>query len=69
MHEKEEEIIYILKGRGNMYFNNQSEKIEKTCILIPLKVVHSINNILEELLKIAYFIPPPVKQGSYDKKI
>jgi mannose-6-phosphate isomerase-like protein (cupin superfamily) len=67
---KEEEIIYILTSKGEMYFDSKPEKIEKgTCIFIPPKVVHSINNTSNEVLKLAYVFSPPTKQGSYDKKI
>ena len=60
VHEEQEEILYVLHGNGEMYFDNKPEKIEKrTCILIPLKIVHSIDNILDEPLKIAYFIFSP----------
>jgi len=53
-----------------MYFNNQSEKIEKNLLyLYSSQSSAQHNNILEELLKIAYFISSPAKQGSYDKKI
>ena len=69
-HEEVEEIIYVLKGKGDMYFDNKPERIEKgTCIFIPPKVFHSINNTSNEVLKLAYVFSPPAKQGSYDKKI
>lgn len=70
VHEEQEEILYVLKGKGEMYFDNKPEKIEKgTCIFIPPKVVHSINNTSNEVLRVVYVFSPPVKQGSYDKKI
>lgn len=69
VHEEQEEILYVLKGRGEMYFDNELEKIEEgTCIFVPPKVVHSINNTSDEVLKVVYVFSPPVKQGSYDKK-
>jgi mannose-6-phosphate isomerase-like protein (cupin superfamily) len=69
VHEEQEEILYVLHGKGEMYFNNMPEKIEKgTCIFVPPKVVHSINNTSNEVLKVVYVFSPPVKQGSYDKK-
>jgi len=69
VHEEQEEILYVLEGRGEMYFNNTPERIEKgTCIFVPPRVIHSINNTSNEVLKLAYVFSPPVKQGSYDKK-
>ncbi len=68
VHEVEEEIIYVLHGSGEIHFDSKIEKIEKgTCIFIPPKVTHSINNTSENILKVAYVFSPPVKQGSYDK--
>lgn len=69
MHEKEEEILYVLSGHGEMYFDGVPEPIEAgTCIYIPPGVEHSINNLGDEILKVAYVFSPPVKQGSYEAK-
>jgi len=70
LHEEQEEILYVLKGKGEMYFDTTPERIEKgTCIFVPPRVVHSINNTSNEVLKLAYVFSPPVKQEAYDKKI
>ena len=69
VHEEQEEILYVLTGKGEMYFDDVPEKVKPgTCIYVPPKVVHSINNTSDEVLKVAYVFSPPVKQGSYDKK-
>ncbi|MEK6645195.1 MAG: cupin domain-containing protein [Candidatus Firestonebacteria bacterium] len=69
VHKKEEEIIYILTGSGKMFFDGKSEPIKPgTCIFIPPKVVHSINNTSKQVMKLVYVFSPPVVQGSYDKK-
>ena len=69
VHDTQEEVIYILKGKGEIYFNGIPEEIEPgSCIFIPPGVEHSINNTSNEILKLAYVFSPPVKQGSYDKK-
>ncbi len=69
VHENEEEIIYILTGKGEMYFDGEAEPVEPgSCVIIPKKVVHSINNTSDEVMKLAYVFSPPVVQGSYDKK-
>lgn len=69
VHEKEEEILYVLSGSGEMYFDGKPEEIKPgTCILVPPKVKHNINNTGKEVIKLIYVFSPPVEQGSYDKK-
>jgi len=69
VHEKEEEIIYVLTGKGEMYFDGEAEPVEPgSCVIIPKGVTHSINNTGDEVIKLAYVFSPPVVQGSYDKK-
>jgi mannose-6-phosphate isomerase-like protein (cupin superfamily) len=69
VHELQEEILYILSGKGEFYFNEKPESVEPgTCIYVPPGVTHSINNTSAEILKVVYVFSPPVKQGSYDKK-
>ena len=69
VHEEQEEILYVLQGTGEMYFDDKPEKIKKgTCMFVPAKVIHSISNSSDEVLKVIYVFSPPVKQGSYDKK-
>jgi mannose-6-phosphate isomerase-like protein (cupin superfamily) len=69
VHETSEEVIYILTGKGEIYFDGKPEPVEPgTCVYIPPGVVHSINNLSDEILKVAYVFSPPVVQGSYDPK-
>ncbi len=69
VHENEEEIIYILTGEGEIYFDGKPEPVKPgSCVLIPKKVVHSINNTSDVVMKLNYVFSPPVIQGSYDKK-
>lgn len=69
VHENEEEIIYILSGKGEIYFDGAPEPVTPgSCVFIPKKVAHSIHNTSDEIMKLAYVFSPPVKQGSYEKK-
>jgi quercetin dioxygenase-like cupin family protein len=69
VHPAEEEIIYVLTGRGEIYFDGVPEPVEPgSCVYVPPGVEHSINNQSDEVMKIAYVFSPPVVQGSYDKK-
>jgi len=68
IHLNEEEIIYILEGEGEIYFDGTPEPVKPgTCIYIPQKVEHSINNKCDIPMKLVYVFSPPVVQGSYDK--
>jgi len=68
VHQNEEEIIYIISGKGEMYFDGVPEELKPgVCVYVPSGVVHSINNTSNSILKMAYVFSPPVEQGSYDK--
>lgn len=68
VHPEEEEILYVLTGEGEMYFDGEPEPIQPgTCIIVPPKVKHSIKNDSPEILRVVYIFSPPVIQGSYDK--
>jgi quercetin dioxygenase-like cupin family protein len=69
VHPKEEEIIYVMSGKGEIYFDGIPEPVEPgTVAYAPVGVEHSINNQSDEVLKIVYVFSPPVAQGSYEKK-
>jgi mannose-6-phosphate isomerase-like protein (cupin superfamily) len=69
MHPAEEEILFILQGTGEFYFDAVPEPVRPgTCVYVPPKVVHSINNTSDEVMKVVYVFSPPVVQGSYDRK-
>lgn len=69
VHATQEEIIYIISGFGEMFFDGEPEPIEPGSIVyIPSNVVHSIKNDADEVMKLVYVFSPPVEQGSYDKK-
>ena len=69
VHENAEEILYVLSGCGNMYFDGQPERLEPgTFMLAKQGVEHSLEADAGEDLKVFYVFTPPVKQGSYDRK-
>lgn len=69
VHPGEEEIIYVLSGKGRIFFDGKPESVEPgTCVYVPPGVEHSINNQSDEVMRIVYVFSPPVEQGSYEKK-
>lgn len=69
VHSGEEEILYVLSGSGEIYFDGKPEPVKPgTCIYVPDGVKHSINNTSKQILKVVYVFSPPVVQGSYDRK-
>ena len=69
VHKNEEEIIYVMSGKGEIYFDGVPEPVEPGSIAYaPVGVEHSINNQSDEVMKIVYVFSPPVQQGSYEKK-
>lgn len=69
VHQTEEEIIYVLSGKGEIFFDGVPEPVEAGSVAYaPVGVEHSIRNDSEEVMKVAYMFSPPVVQGSYEKK-
>ena len=69
VHLAQEEILYVLTGEGEFYFDGVPEAVRPgTCIYVPSGVEHSIKNTGDEVLKVIYVFSPPVVQGSYDRK-
>jgi quercetin dioxygenase-like cupin family protein len=69
VHKKEEEILYVLSGKGKMYFDGEPEPIEPgTFMLAKPGVEHSLEADPEGDLKVFYVFTPPVEQGSYDRR-
>lgn len=69
VHPTQEEVIYVLSGVGEIYFNGTPEPLRPgTCAYAPPGVEHSIGNLGREPLKVAYVFSPPAVQGSYDRK-
>ncbi len=69
VHEQAEEILYILTGRGQFFFDGHPEEVEPgVCVYVPPGVFHRISVTGNEILKVAYVFSPPVRQGSYDRK-
>jgi len=69
VHPKEEEVIYVLSGHGEIFCNGEPEPLKPgSCAYIPPGTEHSIRNRSEGPLKVAYAFSPPAVQGSYDRK-
>ncbi|MGC8862620.1 MAG: cupin domain-containing protein [Armatimonadota bacterium] len=67
-HAGAEEIIYVLSGHGEIYFDGVPEPVEPgTVAYVPVGVEHSINNQSGEIMRIVYVFSPPVAQGSYER--
>jgi len=67
-HAAAEEIIYVLTGRGEIYFDGVPEPVQPgTVAYVPAGVEHSVNNTSDQVMKIVYIFSPPVAQGSYER--
>lgn len=68
-HSAAEEVIYVLSGRGEIYFNGKPEPVRPgTVAYVPKGIEHSVNNQSDEVMRIVYVFSPPVAQGSYERK-
>lgn len=69
IHEKEEEVIYIVKGYGYVVVNKKKEAIEPGVVIyLPIRSEHFIHNESADTMKFTFAFSPPVKVGSYDEK-
>jgi mannose-6-phosphate isomerase-like protein (cupin superfamily) len=66
-HEKEEEIIYILSGKGAIVSAETEASLETgVAVFIPPGLEHQIRVAGEEPLKLVTLFSPPVMPGTYD---
>ena len=69
IHEKEEEMVYVLEGRGEMVLDGFVEEIrEGTFICIPSGIEHSVNNTGDKTVKLLYVFSPPLIIGAYQDR-
>lgn len=66
IHEKEEELVYCLEGKGEIIIDGKSEKIKPGIVVyIPPKSLHSVNNTGEETIKLFFVFSPIAEIGAY----
>ena len=69
VHDRAEEVLYVLSGSGRMYFDGRPEAIEPGSFMLARPgVEHSLEAGPQADLKVLYVFSPPVEQGSYDKE-
>ena len=68
-HEKEEEIIYVLSGRGETQVGDKIYSLEPgVAVFTEPGVEHCVKTLGSEPLILISVFSPPVKIGSYDKR-
>lgn len=68
-HKVEEEIIYILSGRGAILAGGREICLEPgVAVFIPPGLEHQIRADGEESIKLVTLFSPPVTPGAYDPK-
>ncbi len=69
MHETQEEIIFILSGRGKFATAERTVPLEPgTAVFIPPGLEHQIVVTGDETIKLVTVFSPPVVPGAYDPK-
>lgn len=67
MHETEEEIIYILSGKGAIIAEGDERVLEPgVAVFIPPGLPHQIRADGDEPLHLVTLFSPPVTPGAYD---
>ncbi len=65
-HEIEEELIYCIEGEGEIIIDDSPVKIKPgTVTYIPPGKIHSVNNLNDKVIKLAFIFSPSTKIGSY----
>jgi quercetin dioxygenase-like cupin family protein len=68
-HETEEEIIYVLSGKGETKVGDSIYPLEPgVTVFTEPGIPHGVKTIGDEPLVLISVFSPPVKPGSYDKK-
>lgn len=66
-HLAEEEILYILSGRGTVLSEGEETPVEPgSAVFIPTGVPHQIRVESEEPLRLVTVFSPPTTPGEYD---
>jgi len=69
VHDKEEEIIYILSGSGYVEIDGEKENLKKdTVIKLLIGKQHCIFNESNEEMQFVFCFNPPLVIGSYDNE-
>ena len=66
IHEIEEEVIYCIEGKGEVFIDGKSIQIEPgSVVYFPPKSLHSVNNTGKDTIKLFFVFSPSVKIGAY----
>jgi quercetin dioxygenase-like cupin family protein len=69
VHPNEEEIIYVLSGRGETRVGDKAYPLEPgVSVFTEPGVEHGVKNLGDGPLVLISVFSPPVRPGSYDKK-
>ncbi len=69
VHQKEEEIIYVISGCGETKVGDRTLPLEPgAAVFTEPGVEHGVKNTGTEPLVLISVFSPPVRPGSYDKK-
>lgn len=67
-HDVEEEIFYVVSGRGRIRVGKQEEDIEPgSCVYIPVGEPHQLFNTGDETLKILASASPPFNSHKFNE--
>ncbi len=69
VHAREEEIIFILSGCGQIVAGEQAVRLEPgVAVFIPPATEHQIRVDADEQLRLVTLFSPPVVPGAYDPR-
>lgn len=69
VHANEEEIIYVISGKGETRVGDKAYPLEPgVAVFTEPGIAHGVKTLGNEPLVLVSVFSPPVRPGSYDKK-
>ncbi len=68
-HDHQEEIFYVVAGRGEIQVGDEHEAIGPgSVVVVPLTLVHSLINRGDETLKVLSIVSPPFEKSDFETR-
>jgi mannose-6-phosphate isomerase-like protein (cupin superfamily) len=68
-HERQEEIFYVVGGRGEIEVGDEKEAVEPgSIVVVPPTLIHSLINTGDETLKVLSVVSPPFEKSDFEQR-
>jgi mannose-6-phosphate isomerase-like protein (cupin superfamily) len=68
-HDQQEEIFYVVSGRGEIEVGEEKQAVEPgSIVVVPPTLSHSLINTGDETLKVLSVVSPPFEKSDFEQK-